>query len=281
MISHTWSKLKNNIPDIFSIYIKNIYTILFTLFFPKGVFKKINFLNISFLIKVKPKNGTVDNVILWEGVLDGDHLKKIKENLSEGDIFIDIGANIGQYSLFASKCVGDRGKVFAFEPVKDIFDQFIESINKNNIHNIIAYRKGVGEKRGCIYINKQKGNAGGSTFVDLGWKKDTEKEKIELISLDDFLKEEKAINFVKIGVEGFEYEVLKGMINIIKKIKPKILIEYSPHIYKLHNKNNSELIIDFLLENNYNIIDIGNEKTVLNSNYYKENNIGMTNLLCI
>lgn len=278
-ISNIWNKSKKIIPSSVHKNVKLIYTHLFSVTHPNGYFKKFNFLDVKFLIKVNPKNGPVDNVILFDGVLDGEHLKIIKDILNTDDVFIDVGANIGQYSLFASMCLKD-GKVISFEPVKKIFDQFKDSVVKNKINNIVLYNKACGSENKQILINKKNDDAGGSTFInlDFGSKKDT--ELVDIVILDDILISEDKVNFIKIDVEGFEYEVLLGLKNIINKFKPIFLIEYSPNIYKQNNPQNSELIIKFLLDNKYEITDLSDMKKVITDKHYQNKDIVMTYLLC-
>ncbi len=280
MISKIWNKSKKIIPNNIHILVKNIYIKIFLLIFPKGYFKKFNFLTIKFLIKVNPKNGPVDNVILFDGVLDGEHLENIKNILRPGDTFIDVGANIGQYSLFASYCVGVKGKVIAFEPVKNIFNQFNESIKKNYIDNITLYNKGCGDENKNILINKKDGDLGGSSIIELGFGSKKTTELVEIVILDDILINENKVDYIKIDVEGFEYEVLLGLKKTIEKCKPRLLIEYSPHIYKQNKPEYRELILKYLLDYKYDIIDLSDTKKVESENHYKDKDIVMTYLLC-
>jgi len=280
MISGIWNKSKKIIPNNIHILIKNVYVKIFLLIFPKGYFKKFNFSNIRFLIKVNPKNGPVDNVILFDGVLDGEHLENMKRTLKPGDTFVDAGANIGQYSLFASYCVGEKGKVISFEPVKNIFNQFNDSVEINNIKNIDLYNKGCGDENKKMVINKKDGDMGGSSIIELGFGSKKTTELVEVIVLDDILINENRVDFIKIDVEGFEYEVLLGLKKTIEKYKPRLLIEYSPHIYRQNKPEYCELILKYLLDYKYSIIDLSDMKKVESENYYKDKDIIMTYLLC-
>lgn len=282
MTSKTWTNIKKYIPPFLSRSIKKIFIDIYFKFYPEGYFKKFSYLGEDFFIKVNPKNGTVDNVILFDGVLDPDHLSLMKEKMKDSDNFLDIGANIGQYSLFASKIL-KKGKVFAFEPIKDIFNQFESSIERNKMKNINAFNLACGNKDDVLEIKKIKGNAGESTFlnVDIIENKynDILVEEVKVVKLDEFLKDEK-VDFVKIDVEGFEYEVLLGMQGIIKNYKPKILIEFSPILYKSHKEDNASLIINLLLFFKYNIVDISYNRSVNDDRYAVENNIDMCYLFC-
>jgi len=279
MISKIWNFSKKIIPNFIHVYIKKYYTYIFYIIYPNGYFKKFNFLDINFLIKLNPKNGVVDNVILGDGVLDGEHLKIIKNKLSPNSCFVDVGANIGQYSLFASQCI-PSGTVISFEPVKEIFEQFKESVIKNNIKNIILYNKGCGDINTHTSIYKKAGDAGGSSIINQNFGEKESTEAIEVVTLDDVLINKKNIDFIKIDVEGFEYETLLGAQNIIEKFKPILLIEYSPGIYKKNKEENGKLIIQLLLKNKYIINDLGDNRIIQSPNDEKIQKMEMTYLLC-
>lgn len=264
--------------------LRKVYKYIFHFIYPKGHFKKFNFLNVNFLIKVDPyKNGLVDNEIFVKGVYEPKYLKLIKENLNKDDIFLDIGANIGQHSLFASKIVGNTGKIIAFEPLKDIYKQFKESIEKNNFTNLFIYNNACGEinKKIPIYLNIK--NMGGSSLIKNTYNsvKDLS-EVIEVINPTNILNRETKINFIKIDVEGYELEVLKGLKDIIQKFKPKILLEYSPYYYKIKNfGDDSQKILDFLFENNYSVFDVELDKMVYKTDYDEYiNKTYQTNFFC-
>lgn len=262
--------------------LKNIYKYFFHLMYPKGYFKKINFLDIKFYLKIDfYKNGGVDGSIFLKGVFEPEYLELFKNNLDTGNTFIDIGANIGHHSLFASKVVGDNGKVIAFEPLKDIYNQFQESINKNNFKNITLYNKGCGSKEEILTIYSTNKNIGGSSVIPSPDKR--ENGKIEIIVPDNILENEKRVDFIKIDVEGYELEVLKGLKNTIQKFHPKIFLEYSPYYYELKDENISREIVEFLLENNYRITDLENNNRDVNIDtlkIFEKENLRQSNFFC-
>lgn len=271
-----WLFFKKYLPKFIFTFIKYIYVSFFSFLFSQGVFIKFSFESVSFFIKVNPKNGTVDNVLLW-GEYEKEELKIVKENLKRGDVFVDIGANIGVYSLFASNCVKLDGKVFSFEPVKYIYNQFVDSVNKNNFKNIFAYNKACGSKSEKQFINIQKKHAGGSTFLKTEGETYEQKEEVDIVVLDELLGNEEKISFIKIDTEGFEWEVLLGLVNIIKKFHPCILMEYSPEIY---GKEISKSMIEFFLNNEYEILDIHNKERIVDFDYVIKHDIKMTYLFC-
>ena len=143
--------------------------------------------------------------------------------LEEGDIVIDAGANLGIFSIFAAKKIGLNGKVFAFEPVKEIRNLLIESIKFNNIQNIKVepYALGKTDKNLIFFLDPKRPEAN-SGFFNRGGRKET----VEQITLDKFVEKNniERVDFIKVDIEGMERNFLKGAKNTIKKFKPKIAI---------------------------------------------------------
>jgi FkbM family methyltransferase len=136
----------------------------------------------------------------------------LKECLTEGDCFVDLGANFGYYTSLASKIVGDAGKVFAFEPSPIAGQVIIDMIAKNEIKNIQFVQAAVGDKSGDIdiFMPLSRGTHSPSaffsdpTFIRL---------RVALIDLDHFapLNDGTPIKLIKIDVEGSEPNVIKGL----------------------------------------------------------------------
>lgn len=244
--------------------------------------KIVNAENISFKIYINENNGKVDQDIFLEGVYEPFFLSIIKKHIHPGDVFVDIGGNIGHHSLFASSLVGQQGKVIAFEPINKLFLQFQKSIAINGFENIKLYNLGCGDEEKEVEIFFMKDNMGASSIVEQ--KRSFGSEVIKIIIPDEILKKEPKINFIKIDVEGFEYHVLMGLTQVIQNHHPKMLIEYTPSYYAKIDETHSIKIIDFLLESKYKIFDIENNKQInsfsdirLNKNHPLKSN---TNLLC-
>ena len=119
------------------------------------IYQKIEYGGKFFYILLDKTNGGVDRDILLNGVYEADIMKILDENLKVGMNFVDIGSNIGYHSLFVSKIIGPKGKIFSFEPIKRVYNQFEKSISKNKFKNIYAYNFAIGtrNKISKIYIN--------------------------------------------------------------------------------------------------------------------------------
>ena len=136
--------------------------------------------------------------------------------VTEDMTVVDIGANIGFYTLLAAKLVGTKGKVFTFEPEPQNYALLLRNIELNGYKNVTPVRKAVSSKTGKadLFINKRTGSHG---FLS-----DREDvigvTTVETMSLDNYFEgKECPIDIIKIDVEGSELAVFAGMPNIIKK----------------------------------------------------------------
>ena len=171
-----------------------------------------------------------------------DQLNKFRNEINS-KIFIDVGANIGFYSIsFSNKFE----KVYSFEPNKRNFIVLKKNIEANNLKNIKVFNYGLGDKEEVLL---GKSNTKGELFQTSGFalsKKNLEGESVLIKKGDDFLqfKEKKII--VKIDVEGFELYVLKGLEKTLTNNICVLQIE----IWK---KTNNE-VLKFLNSLNYKMI---------------------------
>ena len=149
---------------------------------------------------------------------DQYNLKKIN---IKNKIVIDIGANIGSFSLYAA-ALGAK-KVYAFEPVKATYELLKENIRNNNFGDIIIpINKALGEKEETKQIFFSNAGDVGATMNQQMRKDNVKSINIDIIPLDKFIKENKIsrVDFIKMDVEGYEEQVLLGAKETIKKWKP-------------------------------------------------------------
>jgi FkbM family methyltransferase len=140
----------------------------------------------------------------------------------EGDVVFDIGAYKGDTAAFFAAHVGKKGKVYSFEPVKSNYDCLVENVRKNNIGDIvIPVRKGCCDKSGLLKLVSAKSGAPWSFLSE-----DEEGEEVEVTSLDEFVETNNIskLDFIKIDVEGQEYNVILGAQETIKRLTPKFVI---------------------------------------------------------
>lgn len=156
-----------------------------------------------------------------------DYLASI---LNEGDVFIDIGANIGLFSLIASRIVGDNGLVISFEPSPTTFIRFIENVKLNDLKNIDARNIGLSDKSDKLtfYIS-ENGYDAWDSFAPSQDNKLEKEIKVQVSTLDFELKEinKSLVKLVKIDVEGWEKFVLYGGKDFFINYNPIVMVEFT------------------------------------------------------
>lgn len=170
----------------------------------------------------------VESALFYTGTYEAGTLKFIKEHLSEGQNYIDVGANIGLMTLYASRIVGVSGNVVSIEPNPETMSILIENVNQNNCTNVHFVKDAVGSELGeaMIYPNWNI-NRGGASLINRSNSQNG--YNVTVKTLSNILAEKKIIpNMIKIDVEGFELEVLKGAKDLFKQeIKPILILEVS------------------------------------------------------
>ncbi|MES2278833.1 MAG: FkbM family methyltransferase [Bacteroidota bacterium] len=209
-----------------------------------------NWLKVSTEVKTALHNGiiwltnediaiytTADNyieyAILSTGTYESEIGKLINTSLKPGYVALDIGANIGLQSIRMSKCCGDSGKVYAFEPLTYLQNKFTKNTQLNNCTNITLFPFALSDVPGEseIKINEHNWNQGtfsltqtntGNTLQQLVIKVADEIPEIEMLA---------NLHLIKIDVEGFEYPVLRGLKTTLQKHKPRIIFEYDSNYW--------------------------------------------------
>jgi FkbM family methyltransferase len=171
----------------------------------------------------------------------------------EGDTVIDIGAHIGKYTLLSSKLVGKTGKVVAIEADPDTFHILERNISLNNLTNILPLNYAIFSTKTRIRLYDQSTTASAKyNSLILTRAPQTEKyTEVNADTLDSILEMNgiNQVNWIKIDVEGAEYEVLKGATKTLSGENISVLIEIHD-VQDPHHYNN---IIGFLEQHNYEI----------------------------
>lgn len=151
--------------------------------------------------------------------------------LKEGMVVLDIGAHHGFYTLLASRKVGEKGKVIAFEPSERERNRLLSHIKLNNCKNVLVEPFALSSKVGSenLYVVMGK-DTGCNSLRRPNVSEDIKVVEVKTITLENYLLEKgiNKIDLIKIDVEGAELEILKGAGEILKdKIRPLVLCEIS------------------------------------------------------
>jgi FkbM family methyltransferase len=188
--------------------------------------------------------------------LKDDALECLLRQVQPSDIVIDIGANIGYVSLRCSQ-IATEGRVFSFEPSAHNFAKATSNLALNpSISNLTINRIALGNLPGEVSLKSgSTHNRGMSRVVTSA---DSLAEKVEVKKLDDWFRENKLnrVDLIKLDVEGFELEVLKGGCWVINTFRPKLLIEVDDQ-YLRRFDGTAPQIFHWLKGFDYRIFTIG------------------------
>ncbi|TRZ81142.1 FkbM family methyltransferase [bacterium] len=198
--------------------------------------------------------------------------------LKEGDVVLDIGANIGYYALLESRLVGNSGKVYAVEPVSTNFEILKKNIKLNNRKNMQVFHLAAGDKNTSlkVYLHRKLNLCSvirnpSSDYVG--------EETVDCLTVDSFLEGKDTPQLIRMDVEGYEYNILKGMELTIKK-PVKILMEIHGNIM---TKEKSNVIFNVLRKNGFKVdfaaYDLGHVQHKMALNLVKKMGISTPMLL--
>lgn len=153
----------------------------------------------------------------------------MKKEIKKGNVVLDIGANIGYYTLIFAKLVGEEGRVYAFEPDPTNFALLKKNVEINGYKNVVLVQKAVSNNSGRIKLYLSKNNMGDHRIYDSG-EDGRQHIEIEAIRLDDYFEHfEGRIDFIKMDIQGAEGGAIQGMYNLLNKNNNvKIVTEFWP-----------------------------------------------------
>ena len=185
--------------------------------------------NLNNDIKINLYKDSILSRLIYDG-FEKEETDYVASILKEGDIFIDIGSNIGLFSLIASRIVGDNGLVISFEPSPKTFMRFIENMKLNNLKNIDARNIGLSDKSDELtFYMSENGYDAWNSFAPSKDNKLEKEIKVQVSSLDLELKKinKLLIKLVKMDVEGWEKFVLYGGKDFFINYNPIVMVEFT------------------------------------------------------
>ena len=179
-------------------------------------------------ICVLPFDGDSSSLLFFGSLFESEIIKFLVKQLKENEIFYDIGANLGFYTILAQEFINqEKGEIHAFEPLPEIFNLLSENakihIFKNTYLNNLAISDKVGEAE--FYNKTTLSHSGGSSLIFRKELDSAEKIKVKTITLDEYIKSHKPPTIMKIDIEGAEYLALMGAENLLKTYSPIIIME--------------------------------------------------------
>ncbi len=222
------------------------YLFLMQLFYKKGIQRQINGVDKLFLLHKHRNITEIYEPEVWQNIMG---------ELKSDDVFVDVGASIGLYSIAIANRMGENGKVIVFEPDRASFSSLKKHTELNDVEEarmrLIQAACGLEKKKVAFKANGVESAMITNPIESL------DMETVDCTTLDSVFLSEK-IDILKIDVEGFEEHVLRGGLNLIndpKRRPRRIYIEVHPFAWDVAGTT-SESLLKLLFDNNYSVFDI-------------------------
>lgn len=192
----------------------------------------------------------------------------VVNNVNEGDVFLDVGANIGYFSLLAAR--QKAATVLAIEPVPKTYEILKMNIKHNKLDNLVkAFNIALGSEDGIAKFTCSLGPKNHAEYQTDNIHSNLPTVSVTITTLDHFLeskKEIKSVDFIKVDIEGLEYDFLLGAQKAIRLFKPIILIEIEEHRLAKYNAR-AEKIFSFMDSLSYQYLSVRNDSIVKGTVY--------------
>lgn len=170
--------------------------------------------------------------LIYIGWFESAELTFLRKFLRNEDVFIDVGANIGLFTVLAARIVGDSGRVYSFEPCSKSFLRLKENIALNGYHNVSCHQTALSDRSGDATLTVSLD--GFDAWNSLGKPSEGQSfatEVVDCCTLDEFAQDNELferVQLMKIDVEGWEYFVLAGGKKLLSSEKaPILLVEFT------------------------------------------------------
>jgi FkbM family methyltransferase len=218
-------------------------------------------------IEILPRRLIGQSIFLY-GIWEISGTRLVELLLRPGMRFIDVGANVGYYTLVAAHCVGPLGRVDSFEPHDTLRAMLERSVRANGFTNVHVHQEAVTETTGSVafYAYTQENEGVSSTIPGAATR--TQASRVPAVSLDDFVQQRDGdVDLIKIDVEGAEREVFAGMRGLLTSPTPPgaILFESSaaPECADLLRSSGYEVMgIYYSLGRGLEFIDVNDQATI-------------------
>jgi FkbM family methyltransferase len=169
----------------------------------------------------------------------------IKSRLRRGGVFVDVGANIGYFSLLAATQVGPTGCIYAFEPVPRTRAKLLENVQLNNFTQCQVFDVAATNENGhCDIHVGPTSHSGVSSLRQID--DASESVRVPTARLDTLIDIDRKVDLVKIDIEGAECHALEGMVEILGRWRPDLVLEITSAFLEGLGKKVSD--IDALLK---------------------------------
>jgi FkbM family methyltransferase len=192
-------------------------------------------------------------------------IEVFQKHLKTGMTFVDLGANVGFYTFLARSIIGQKGRVFAFEPYPRNAELIRASIGENNSfhNNVTLVEAAVSDKNGkaSLYLSPDASSENSLLDLEFRYDHDAKKEEglgrkgqqekraitVDVVTVDDYFEKkvgDTKVDFIKMDIEGSEYRAFKGMSNKVLRDNDRmiLMLEFWPNGFRKDNHDPYEFL---------------------------------------
>lgn len=216
----------------------------------------------DFQLAVRPNDYFIGAAIARDRQYEPAVTAALRSLLKPGDLFLDVGANIGYFTMLGAILVGPAGRVLAVEPNRDNCDLMAQSIAANGFTNVTLYPYAAAEKAQRFQLDTAGAGSNGRIIDDSpqAVPGSSPPNPVEAVALDELLAGLERLDVVKLDVEGAEPRALQGMQQLLERFRPEILLEFSPALIEMTSHVRPEALLHLLVTAGYELHLVGEEK---------------------
>jgi FkbM family methyltransferase len=203
------------------------------------------------------------------GIFEPLETTYFSNEIKENDIILDIGANIGYYTLLFAQRVGDGGHVYAFEPEPQNFELLKKNVQTSGYRNVTLINMAVSDTTSKLRLYLNKKNKADHRIFD--WQDRRKFIEIDSTRLDDYFSDFTGdIAFIKMDIQGAEYRALSGMLSLLaRNPKTTIVMEFEPQSLLLSGIE-PRICLELLLKQGFTLYNINNKNGSIHKIDFKE-----------
>lgn len=170
----------------------------------------------------------------------------LKQHLKAGSTFVDVGANIGYFTLMAATQLGNSGRTIAVECNPKNCELIYLSLHRNGLDRVLVYPFAISDTEKLMSFSGGFSNG----FVD-ELEAGEDAVIVPAVTLDFLLRDEPRIDMIKMDVEGSEAKAWRGMQQVVAKHHPDILMEFFPALLEQHSGTRGDDLLDAIFAEGY------------------------------
>lgn len=210
--------------------VRSLHSLAYRNLKPKGI---IEFSVLGHRLFADSRDTGMVPYLLEQNIYEPFETELFEASVAPGDVVVDIGANIGYYTLIAARKAGSDGAVFAFEPETGNHSLLLKNIAANGYQNVSVVKKGLAEKPGKLSLHRDSKNLAAATLsAHNAPTRASSAEEIELVTLDDYFRESPLltkIRLIKMDTQGAEGLIVRGGASVFSLPGLTVFMEFWPY----------------------------------------------------